>query len=249
MKGVFIHNQLEYRIETKGDVFLQGDQLAGAISVKNHSGNAQSLNGLFLELACADMKKVKERSPDAFTPIASADLGSLGEVAAQKQVTFSFNFSLDKNCVVTEKNQALHLLYGNTTTGARGQALLTIEPHPHFRALVRTLESPHQFDLKGFRSADGWVIAKLKPPEVKKFTLVSELNLGARFEGEALLLRYLFNVKKFEAGVSSLGVKKGKKEIEQRLERADYLFPGEIFNHDFLDGKIAEALAEVAVEI
>jgi hypothetical protein len=247
MKGVFLQQQCEYRLEVAGDGFRQGEAVPCTLSVKNHASAPQPLNALSLRLACGDLKKVRDKSEDAFKIISCADLNPQGEVGAGQQQSFSWTFELDRNCPISEKSQSLYLLYGSTTAAiAAGQLPLTVAAHPHIEAVLRLLESSFQFVLRGQKSSKGWVQAKFKPPTSRRFSLVNELTLSLRFEESLLVLNYSFNVKKFDATTASVGVKKGKSELEQRLDPARYMLTGQHADDQVLGAALEEALSTVA---
>jgi hypothetical protein len=89
------------------------------------------------------------------------------------------------------------------------------------------------------------LLPKFKPPSGMSYPTLEQLTLGASFEKDSLLLRYMFKVKKLEATATTLGLKKGKSSLEQTIPCSDYLFPGGLMNHDPLESKLEEALSKV----
>lgn len=250
MKGVFFHQQLEFRLEVEGDELRQGDVVPCTLSVKNHGSAPQPPGRLTLALANGNMKKVKQKAEDAFEVIATAECPELGEIAPGKQESFSHTFQLAKDSVITDGTLSPYLLFGSAdVAGATGQLLLTVHPHKHIQEIVGLLETHYQFVPKGLKSSKGWVSYKMKPPSAKRFSLVNELSLGFRFEQDNLGMRYNFNVKKFEATSTALGVRKAKTDVAQNLEPSDYLFAGQYVNHEKVLALMSEALGAVASEI
>jgi len=247
MRGVFVSNQIEYRVEVTGEEFCQGDILPCSLTARNHAASPQTIAGLRLELACGSMKKIKDKAPDAFKVLAQAPDSGPAEIAPGQQVAVSCEFPLDTNCIISEKTQSLHLLYGSREASASpGQALLTILSHRHTRQILSILESSLQFIPKGIKSAEDWLQARFKPPTERRLSFLEELTLCFHFEGDVLLLKYLFKVKAFEASALSVGVKKVKSELAQRLERKDYLLTEEAVNHPYIETRIEEALTTVS---
>ena len=112
--------------------------------------------------------------------------------------------------------------------------------------LVRTFEIAFRFVKGATRYAKGgWVEQKLEPPDSKAFTMLEQLLLLARFEGEMLELQYQFEVKKMEPGPGSVEVKKGRRAHEQRLGPDDYRISSGRIHHDRLEAMIREALSGV----
>ena len=249
MKSVFIHQGLEYRLEVKGDEFFQGDELPCTFTIQNHGSSPVTPTKLELKLAQGHLKKVKEKKEDAFTVIAGADLSALPEVAPGQRQSCNASFTLDRNIAITDKNQSMFLLFGaEGIPGASGQMLLTIQTHKHIQTIVSVLETFFQFVLKGQKWEDGWVKTKLVPPAAPRFSLLKELNLGCRFEGDALDLSYVYTVRQFDvhsSSSSSVGIKKGKTTIDQRLESKSYLLPGGFINHETIETLLTEALSPI----
>jgi len=100
--------------------------------------------------------------------------------------------------------------------------------------------------LKAQKSKKGWVEAKLKPPAGKRFPTVQHLMLNCRFQSETLLFKYIFHVKQLQgSAISSFGIRTAIDEVEQKLDSSQYLFPGDILNHESLEAAIKEALEVV----
>jgi hypothetical protein len=245
MRGIFVHNQLEYRLEVKKDQFEQGDTIPCVLSVKNHGKTPQTVTDLRLDLCRADIKSVRERKFEQFETIAPAAFTLPWEIQPGQDQNAPWTFELDKNCLVSDKAKSLYFLFG-TTSGALNQLPLTVQAHAHIRTIVTILETSFQFVLKGQKSADGWVETKLKPPSARRFMMVNELLLNCRFEGPELVQQYVFNVKKMDPTTQSLTLRRGKSEITQRLEEAKYTIPGGFVNHDVLEASINEALNTVS---
>lgn len=244
MKGVFVHQQVEYRLEMPKDSVEQGDSLPCTFIVKNHAGVTQKLHDVRLEIACGDPKKLKDKT-DAFELVSAATLNFPSEVGAQGQQCAQWTFDLDKNCSISDKSQTLFFRYGNEHE-MMGQLPITVKAHPHIEGILRILETSFQFVLKGQKSSKGWVEAKMKAPTSPRFSMVNELKLGFRFDGAALLLQFKFNVKKFETADSAVKIGKGQTDVEKRLEEKEYLVSGGFLNHEKIEAAIEDALKAVA---
>src|SRR5690606_15396036 len=113
MKGLLFHQQLEIRLEVEGEEFHQGDSVSCALTVKNRGNEPQQAGKLFLALARGDMKKVKQKADDAFTVIERAeDEAGSRTIPPGGEARLSHTFRLEKNCLVTDKNQSLCAVYG-----------------------------------------------------------------------------------------------------------------------------------------
>jgi hypothetical protein len=247
MRGVFLQTGLEVKLEVTGDDFFQGDRVPCTLSAKNHGDVPRSLADLRLELAVGTLTKVKAKDSDAFEIVSTAELTPGGDLEPGEQRKYEWEFLLGENASVTDKAQSLYFLYGNSPdVSAVGQLPLTVVPHRYLQEVFRTMEMVFQFVAKGITYKDGWVVAKLKPPTSRRFSLVEELNLGCKRDNGALQLRFLFTVKKFDSIGSKVDVKKAKTEVVQRLEQTQYLFGGEFINQEALEASIDTALSEVS---
>lgn len=248
MKGVFFQQPLEIRVEVTGDEFRQGDTLPCTLSVKNHGAAPVSLSGAVLKLALGDLKKVKQKTEDAFEVIATAELTPKEHAAPQATESMSWTFQLDRNCAITDKAHSLFILYGGLGAAAGvGQLLVTVQPHQHIRSFIELMESNFQFIFRDAKSSGGWVDAKFKSPSTREFSMLEELVLGFHFSDDGLRLRYACKVKKFEATSVSLGVRKGKSVIERELKQSQYLLPGGFINPEGIDAEVRDALSGVMV--
>lgn len=245
MRGVFFSKGLEYRLEVQGDEWTQGDSLSCGLSIKNRNLSRVSVSGLLLCLSLGDLKKVKAKAIDAFEPVSKAEFLSPLDLEPDEQKSFPWSFELGKNCPITDKSESLFLICGLEAEPA-GQLQVNVLPHPHIEAVLSLFESFFSFVLKGQKSKKGWVEAKLKPPSGKTYPTLDHLLLLLQFDGEDMLLKFRFSVKKLETDMTSLDIKKGTKELEQRLSPNEYLLPGGFVNNDALEAGIEKALSVVA---
>lgn len=246
MRGLFIQHQLEFLVEAQGEGWHQEDRLSCALSVKNRGASPQPLADPGLYLALGDIKKIKQKDPAALKVVAAAELQAPAELAPGTQVKCPWEFVIDKNAAITDKGQSLYLVFGSgQSLETMGQLPVTVQPHPHIQVLLRILETTFRFVVKGQKSSKGRVQVKLKPSTAKRFTTVDDLVLSCWFEGEELVLHYLFHIKKFEATAATIGVAKKQREFDQRLTVSQYLFPGGAVNHEPLEAAVSEALKEI----
>jgi hypothetical protein len=247
MRGVFIQQPFEFRLEVPGDSFVQGSSVSCTLTAKNHGDAAAMLETPTLVLALANLKKVKAKDVSGFEAVVSPELERGVEVAAKGEYSFKHSFDLQLNAAITDKGQSPYLLYGNASEVAGlGQLMLTVSPHPHLRAIFDTMTSMFSFVAKGETWKDSWTCARFKPPESRRMSFVEELSLSARHTAEALELRFVFLVKKFDTSMTKVEVKKGKAEVCQTWPRAEYLFGGDFLNQEYAEKMIDSALGEVS---
>lgn len=247
MRGIVIQSPLEFRLEVTGDSFVQGQEVPCTLTVKNHGAAPVTLDRLTMRLVLGNLKKVKAKDASAFEGLAEGEVERGSEAPPGGELSFKHSFSLDKNGPISDKAQTPYILFGNTESPLTlGQLLVTVNPHPYVRSVFDSLTTVFSFINRGETWKDGLTTAKLKAPDARRFSMLEELNLSCCFDGEALLVRYVFTVKKFENVLVRAQVKRGKAEVSQRWERTDYTFGDGFIRQEFVEKMVDEALAEVS---
>lgn len=245
MRGVFIHQQLEYRVEMPKDGAVQGDTLPTTFSVKSHSAAPQTLDKLILELTFGDLKKLKA-GEGKYDTISAATVDAPWTIAPGEQKSVTWSFALDRNSPISSKSDSPFFRFG-AEPGICTQVPVSVLSHPHVRAIYEILETSFQFILQGEKWSKGWVEAKFKPSSSKRFSMVNGLTLGSRFVEQGLELKFKFAVKKFEgADANAVKIGKGATDVIKRLEESEYLLSGGFINHTAIEKTLAEALEVVA---
>lgn len=247
MRGVFFNHPLEYRLETPSEDLHQGDMIGGVVVVKNHGTEPIDVAEMCVKLSLGDLKKVKAKAPDAFKDLLTATIEPGLHLDPQESAMRDWAIETDRNCPIADRAQSPYLLYGDASfPQALGHLPLSVKPHKYVQAVIDTMETVFNFTSKGVSSKGEQLIAKLKSPDSRRLSLVEELNLGFRFEGEDLEVVYLFKVKRFDtSAVTKVDIKKGKVEVVQRWRSADYTFGGGFVQQEFLERSISEALDAV----
>jgi hypothetical protein len=250
MKGTSFQKPLEFNLSVDGESWHQGDPIAGVLVVKNQSGETLALGDIGVHLAVGQLKKVRLKSSDAFTPLQSARVRSSETLAPQKEFVFGWKFETDRNCPITDATASPFLLYGQGTgTEKLAQLQLPIHPYWVIEEFLKTFQVAFRFVLKTRKSTKGWVELKLVPPSGKNFATLEYLNSGFRFDGDALQVKYSFHAKKLEASAAAIDTKKIKKESEWTFARDQYLTTSGRFNHDVIEAAIREALTLVEIPL
>jgi hypothetical protein len=244
VKGVFLQQQLEFRLNAEGD-FRQGSAIKCEMSVKNHLAEDRVLKNLALCLALGDLKKVKRKEQDAFTIVSAAELPLEVHLKAEDTVNYSWTFTIDPNGVISDKSQSLYILFGNSANlDVLGQLPLTVTPHQDIVEVLAVFESAFNFVVKGKKSSKDWLCIKIQPAAAAKYSMLDQLTLSTHFDGELLKLKYVFDLKRFEATASSLGVSKKKSTVLQDFPAEQYKRDGFV-DHGVIEEQINAALAEV----
>jgi hypothetical protein len=248
MKGTFFQRPLEFNILIDGETWNQGDSVQGTLTIKNHGSSPALVNDLRVDLAHGDLKKVRQKSPEAFKSMTTATYKA--EVAPQSSTSFDWKFETDRNCPITDNSGSLFILYGKgTALDQLGHLELAIQPYWIIQEFLKTINIQYRFVVKTQKATKGWVEVKLAPPDSQLFVTVEHLILSFRFNGETLEVKYLFNVKAIEATASSFDVKKKKKECVQTFEPSQYLTSFKRFNHEHIEQAIKSALELVQAKV
>jgi hypothetical protein len=195
-------------------------------------------------LAHGAIAKVRKKDAGAFTPISSASMESQ-KITPGGQASFPWKFETERNCTVTEKGASLFLLYGKgESLDSLGQIQLVIQPDTIIEEYLKSLQTLFHFVPKTQKSNKGWVECKLAAPSSRNFASVEQLLLSFRFEGETLMVHYLFDVKKLEALAATTSLSKQKREFEQSFTPMQYLRNGR-FNFEVIEASIKDVMSQL----
>lgn len=229
MRGMFFSKPFEYRLETEGEAWSQGQTLRGRLEIRPSAEGAERVVGL----ARGSLKAVRAKAPDAFEQIEQQATDSNGR----------FEFQLSPNAIVTDVSTSLYLRYG-----AQGGGVLQISVSPHdvVQRLLKTLEISFRFVTKSSKSKkDGWVENSLAPPDGKSHARLEGLKLLTRLgEGLELETQWVFELQTLEATASSITTKKSKKTLQKTLARERYRHVSGRLDPDVFDAFCAESLRE-----
>ncbi len=250
MKALLFKPPFEIRLEIEGEEFHQGDSVPCKLSIKNRSSEAIAAPVPFLALSHGQTKKKKAKEDDAFVDLQRESGSASGQLAADATSVLSHSFSLDKNCLLTEKAQSLYIRFGvEGNEEAQGDMQLNILPHQDFDGIIGIFETSFQFLLKSVKSKKDWTVATYKAPEGPGYGAVKELQLKLQFAGDSVDLVYVFKIERLDATATSLNVKKKKEEHPQTLARSDYMSPAGYVDPERLEPLIREILSRVTSKI
>ncbi len=105
MRSVFIQKPLEFRLEVPLETAVQGQPVPCTLTVKNHGAEPAPLPQLSLVLGLGVLKKVKAKAEDAFEILDRARLDRAQVVVPGGQIVSSWEFTLDRNAPISDKNQ------------------------------------------------------------------------------------------------------------------------------------------------
>jgi len=251
MKGTFFQKPFEFNLKVEGETWRQGDPVSGSLTVKNHGPTAtQEMNEVRVQLVRGELKKVRAKSADAFTPLTAVKTATASpvqkELAAGNDLSFPWSFETDRNCQITDSLGSLFVIYGYGQADEKiGQLQLNFEPFGLIQDFLQIVTIQFRFVIKSRKSRKGAVEVKLSPPTSKNFLKLEGLTLTFRMSGEDLEVEYGFNLKKMEASAAGVEINKEKKELVQTYAPHEYRIPSGRLNHERLEAGIQEALNQM----
>lgn len=250
MKGMYFQKPLQLNLLVNGESWHQGDPVAGSLTVKNLGPDDVPSSEVRVHLAYGELKKVRQKSPDAYEVLTSVPMEKGGKIAPGQEATLAWRFETDRNTPITDASRSLFVLYGRGGSPIElGSLQLTVDPTPVVQEFLSSLQTEHRFVLKSRKFLRGATEVKLAPPDSRELASVEHLTLAFRFEGEDLRVGYEFRVRKIEAGAATFDVAKQKKTLEQVFKPEEYRTPTGRFNHERIEGAIKAALSTVAAKI
>ena len=265
MKGTVFQRPLEFNLQVEGETWAQGDVIKGVLVVKNHGNEPASLADVRVRLALGKLSKVRQKVSDAFKIVSTAAIVRQGAEAPVDrtfimdpngvvqpggEASFEWKFQTDRNCPITDNLSSLFLVYGRgEATDVLGALQLAVQPHSLIRMYLDALNIEFRFIPKGQKASKGRVEAKFDPPSSQNYASLESAVLFFRFEGENLVIDYVFNVKKIEANAASFEVQKKAKELTHTITPRQYLNSSGQVDHGCLEESIKDALSTVAAKI
>lgn len=244
MKGLFIHQNVEYLLETKRETWCQGDVVDGVVKVRNHGSEKITISSMKVIIASGEFKKVKAKTDGCYQVILEEEVVAPFELAGKETKEFPVTIKLKEDAPITDKSSSLYLLYGPSDLGLMklGQLQLTINVHRHIGEILKVFEGFVRFKLNSLKAKGATVEAKLFPPNNRQFAILDYLNLKLNLEEDILKLKYVFKFRSLGSEYAELKVQVKKKEVKQELTKKDYSLYGDYPNHDGIKKKIEEVL-------
>jgi sporulation-control protein spo0M len=252
MKGTIFVKPLEYNIIAEGEKWRQGDKIKGQISIKNHSAETINLDLVNVSLALGNYKKVKAKDKKAFGSIDKKVLAEKLSIEASGDKEFTWEFTLDEDCPITDKNGSIYLLFNNNNNDDSyplGQLELGISPKIVMTQFLEILVTFLRFKIVQTKFSKGMVEVKLNPPSSRELSHVESLVLRMREVNKTLDLEYCFNMQVFETVAGNMIVQKKTKEFTQQLTSKQYYVYGDSPNHEFIKSSVEAIIKEATPRI
>lgn len=245
MKGTVFLKPLEYNIEVSGEKWCQGDKIKGMLKIKNHSSELLKMPSLKVSLAEGIYKKIKSKEAKAWKSLAETKLEGSFSLEAQQEKSYTFEYTLPENCLITDKNASLYLVFFDKEEWPSGHIELVIEPRPVISQILETIQSFLRFKVVQVKYAKGMVEVKLTPPSSsRELSVIDSLILSLSEVERNLTLSYEFNLRVLDVGAATMQTQKKTREFEQKFTSKQYL-QYDSLNQDFLLQSINTVLNEV----
>lgn len=254
MKGIYFQKPFEFQLLVEGESWHQGSAVRGTLVIRNHGAEALPLDGVRVALAHGRASRVKSKTEGALKILHSVQADGGRSLAPSAEERLPWVFHLDRNAPITDKASSLYLLYGlPPVPGAKAESgdkagllQLIVEPDGLFDEFLRVFQIQHHFVIKSRHAGKGSVGVKLIPPGSKGLASIEQLELRLRIgEGERLEVGYIFELKNINGSVAGVEVTTSERELEQTLERSEYLTSSGRVNHERMEAAVSEAFARI----
>lgn len=222
MRGTIFSNGIEYLIQTNQEQWNQGDLVEGTLTLKANSDVAHfsSLKSVHVALAVGNFKKIKARQNDAWAIVKQIELPFEKGKKMGDDISFDWNFRIERDGPISDKKEGVYLLYGNSLTPPPGHLELPLMPHPMIKEYLNIFENFHRFSIKEIKNKKGQLEVTFRPPISKEYSTVDSLNcLIKTAHEEKMSITYTFTVRSLQANFNDTSVEKKKKEFTQVLEK------------------------------
>lgn len=249
MKGTVFLKPLEYSLETVGEKWHQGDKLKGVLKIKNHSSEKIELPLLKVAICEGLYKKIKAKDAKGWSTILENTLSEGMTINPSEEKEYAFEFKLNENCSVTDKNGSLYLAFFDKDEKIpAGHIELVIEPKVVIQQILQILESFLRFKVKEIKNVKGMVEVKLVPPTSRELSNVDGLLLSLSEVEKNLTMKYFFNLRVLNLAGTTMQSEKTTKEMEQKFTSKQYMIYDSI-NQDFITASVQEILNGVKTKM
>jgi hypothetical protein len=244
MKGTYFQKPLQYSLNVDGESWHQDQEITGQFNIKNMGADVVELKMPRVILAYGDFSAVKQKSPDAFEAVTNVVTEKPKKLDPQKDISFSWKVKLDRNAAITDKSSSLFLLYGSDEVIEKlGHLQLIVHPEPVIGELLKTWTTQFRFVLKNQKANKGFVEVKFAPPDGRVWATIEQMLAQFRYDKDNLETKYTFSVKKIDASVGNMELKKSKMEFKQAFQPTQYKTSAGRYHHEEME-KSAQSILD-----
>ncbi len=245
MKAVLFDKPLEYNLHIEGESWKQGEKIKGNIKVKNHINDKLTLQNFNAFLAIGDIKKIKNKDNKGYKIINIIDYNPTINLDPTSETSLDFEFQLETNCEITQKNSSLYIICGSKENLANSiQLQLNILPIDTISSYFEILENFYRFKVKSLKNKKDYIEATIQTPNTKELGGVQKCSLLIKVNNKNLELVYQYKLKKLSYENGSVETKDINLDIDQILEPKQYEMYGAP-NQDGIRKSIDEMILKV----
>ncbi len=251
MKGTTFLRPYELCLEIDGEKWLQGDKIKGEISLKCHSDGSEIITNLNIMLVHGLFKNIKNSKTDSLNIISSQILGENIEVDSKNDFKKDWEFKLEQDAPITDKNGSLYVFYGiGDDLSSYGSLQLEVDLVEELTNYLKVFEDFIRFKVHHKKYKKGLTEVRLLPPKTQELGSLEYLTCFLRLVDRNIEIKYIFKTKKIQATVGmEFEVIKTEKEFNQILTPDDYLRYGNAVNHDGIKKSINEIIANIIPKV
>jgi hypothetical protein len=245
MKGTIFLKPLEYNLEVIGEKWRQGDKIRGSLKVRNHGADAVDFPELNVVLCEGTYKKIKAKDAKGWKSLIETKLEDKFTLKPAEEKSYSFEYTLPEDCLVTDKNASLYLAFFDRDVLPAGHIELVIEPKLVISQILDLIQSFLRFKVVQVKFTKGMIEVKLTPPaSSRELSTIDTLILSLAEKEKALLMNYEFNMRVLDMTGGVMQSQKKTREFDQSFTSRQYL-QYDSLNQDFILESINSVLNEV----
>ena len=146
MRSIFYNHPLQYQIEIDGENWTQGEKIKGKLTVRNMISETVFVKDLQVIIAYGLKKDIKAGNESPWEVLEKQVLTKNISLHAGAEQSYEWNFQLETDCPITDKNGGLYLLFGGEDTLSEGGRLdLQIRLHPILQNFLQTFTTQFFF--------------------------------------------------------------------------------------------------------
>jgi len=248
MKGTTFLKPLEFNLEAAGEKWRQGDKVKGTLTVKNHGADIVEMPVLKIVLCEGIYKKIKTKDAKAWKTLTETKFEEPFNLKGHEEKTFSFEFTLPENSLITDKNGSLYLAFFDKTgkdEQPAGHIELVIEPKMVISQILDSIQSFLRFKVVQIKFTKGMIEVKLTPPSSsRELSTIDNLILNISEIEKTLKMNYEFNMRVLDMAGGAMSAQKKTRSFEQSFTSKQYL-QYDSLNQEFILQSINSILNEV----
>lgn len=245
MKGTIFSKPLEYNLEAIGEKWRQGDKIRGTLNVRNHGADGVDFPTLKLVLCEGTYKKIKAKDAKAWKSLIDIKLEDKFTLNPAEEKSYSFEYALPEDCLVTDKNASLYLAFFDKDVLPSGHIELVIEPKLVITQILDLIQSFLRFKVVQVKFTKGMIEVKLNPPaSSRELSTIDTLILCLAEKEKTLLMNYEFNMRVLDLTSGTMQAQKKTRGFDQSFSSRQYL-QYDSLNQEFILQSINSVLNEV----